>query len=188
MKKYKYNINLTKSYIRNAAYRYLERYATTEANLRFILERKVERIIKDREDCDEMREKARVWIGDTIVFCRENNLIDDLAYARSKLANFMNAGNSRIVIKNKLRTKGVPEDIISSVIEEAIGETQDFDLRACIKYARKRRFGPFRMKQKTEATEERELSSMARAGFPYKDVIKVLKSSREDLEDILYYE
>ncbi len=188
MKKYKKNINLTRSYLQNAAYRYLERYATTEANLVFILERKVARIIKDQSEQDSLREQASIWIREIVMFCVKNNLINDLVYAKSKLTTFLNAGNSLAMAKNKLRMKGVPADIISEVVNEAKSENPLLNYQSCIKYARKRRFGPFRMKEKTENTEKKEQAAMARAGFSYDETMKILRSNREELEEILYNE
>lgn len=186
MKKLKKNKKLTHRYLQNAAYRYLERYATTEANFKFILERKVQRILVDDEDFDEKYQEAITWIDDIVANCVKNKLVDDELYAASRLNSFLIAGNSIALIKNKLRSKGVPQEVIKDVVEKEVQDNPDLNLISGIKYAKKRRFGPFRIRERDENTYKKEQGSMARAGFSYDETVKVLRSTREELEDILY--
>lgn len=180
------NINISKSYLQGAAYRYLERYATTEANLFFILKRKVERILKQQEQSDYNLIEIEGWIGEVVAVCVKHGLVDDRLYAESKLNSYTISGNSITNIKNKLHAKGVPQEIISEVINKAIEKTPNINYKSAIKYVKKRRFGPFRIREPNERTPEKELAAMARAGYSYHEAIKVLKSDREELEDILY--
>ncbi|MDG1859604.1 MAG: hypothetical protein P8I94_10900, partial [Emcibacteraceae bacterium] len=91
MKKYKIRKNVTRSYLQGAAYRYLERYATTEANLIFILKRKAERIISNLEDQEGMREEADEWINDIVCDCVKHRLVNDKLYAESRVRSFITA-------------------------------------------------------------------------------------------------
>lgn len=186
MKKIKKRKNISSSYLKGAAYRYLERYATTEMNLIFILNRKAERIISEFEDQEGKREEADGWIKIIVENCVKNGLVNDELYAQSKVRSFVVAGNSSANIKNKLRSKGVPQDIISDVMSAAFKEQPNLNLLSAIKYAKKRRFGPFRIREKTEKTDGKETGAMARAGFSFEETKIVLKSSRKYLEDILY--
>ncbi|MCC3860645.1 regulatory protein RecX [Pseudemcibacter aquimaris] len=186
MKKRFKNKKLSQAYIQGAAYRYLERYATTEANLFFILRRKVERILADQEDVEEVRQNAETWINETVQKCVKMGLVDDRLYAESKFNSFMLSGNSLAQIKNKLRTKGVPQDIIAELIEAAKNDQPDLNFKSAIKYARKRRFGPFRIREEQENTRNKEIAAMARAGFSYDETNRVLSGDRNELEDILY--
>jgi len=186
MKKNNRNKSITLSYLQGAAYRYLERYATTEANLIFILNRKVDRILFDNECGDEKKEEAVSWINEIVEKCVKNNLVNDRLYAEGKMNSLLIAGNSIAVIKNKLRVKGVPLDIISELVEAIEIDNPSINLISCIKYARKRRFGPFRVREVQDKTVNKEQASMARAGFSYDESMKVLNAGREELEDILY--
>ncbi len=186
MKKYKNNKKITYQYIQGAAYRYLERYATTEANLKFILRRKIERILSSQEDTEEIRSQAEGWINDVVEKCVKIGLVDDQLYATSKMNSYITSGNSIANIKNKLRAKGVPADIVTVVIETAREEEPDLNLKSAIKYAKRRRFGPFRIREEQENTVDKENAAMARAGYSFDEVKRVLKGSRDELEDILY--
>lgn len=186
MKKYKKNKKLTRRYLQNAAYRYLERYATTEVNFKFILKRKAERILADDENFTEKYQEAVSWIENIVDNCVKNKLVDDELYAASRVNAFLISGNSISIIKNKLRSKGVPSEVMKDVIERVIKDKPDLNLISGIKYAKKRRFGPFRIRERDENTYRKEQASMARAGFSYEETVKVLKATREELEDILY--
>lgn len=186
MKKRFKNKKLSQAYLQGAAYRYLERYATTEANLFFILKRKADRILADQDDVDELRRDAETWVNEIVAKCVKMGLVDDRLYAESKLNSFLLSGNSLAQIKNKLRTKGVPQDIIAELIEVAKNDQPDINLKSAIKYARKRRFGPFRIREPQENTKNKEIAAMARAGYSYEEANRVLNGEREKLEDMLY--
>ena len=82
--------------------------------------------------------------------------------------------------------KGVSLEIINDVVSKAIENTPNINQISAIKYAKKRRFGPFRIRQEDERTNKKELAAMARAGYSYHEAANILKANREDLEDILY--
>ena len=186
MKKFKNNTNLTQGYFQRAAYRYLERYATTEANLIFILTRKAGRILEEDENRDEKLNEASDWIKEVVKKCVEYGLVDDKLYGQARINAFLNAGNSIPVIKNKLRAKGVPIDIINQLIGGITVNNPNVNLKSSIKYIKKRRFGPYRIREPRENTDKKEQASMARAGFSYDETMRVLKASRDELDDILY--
>lgn len=186
MYKKRNNRNITKSYLQGAAYRYLERYATTEANLFFILKRKTDRILSQNDQEDFNISEIEAWINEVVIECVKHGLVNDRLYAESKMNSYSLSGNSLANIKNKLRSKGVPQDIINDVINKAISNTPDINFKSAIKYAKKRRFGPFRIRELNETTFDKELASMARAGYSYSESIKILKGKLEDLEDVLY--
>jgi regulatory protein len=186
MKNKKINKKITYKYIQSAAYRYLERYATTEANLKYILQRKVDRILKANLQLATRSHEIDEWIEDVVKKSVELGLVDDLLYASAKLSTYGASGNSIAIIKNKLRVKGVPENLISEIIENEREENPEFNFISAIKYAKRRRFGPFRIRDAELKTADKEKAAMARAGYSYNEVEKVLKGNREELEEILY--
>lgn len=173
-----------------STYRYLERYATSQANLYFILNRKVDKILNayedDREEIEQIRTQAALWINEIIEKCIKNELINDRLYARGRANSLIQSANSLSNIKNKLRSKGVAVEIIDEVLDEIYQEKPNINILSAIKYIKKRRFGSFRIKEREENTQQKELAAMARAGFSYADSIKILKLSRQELEDALY--
>lgn len=185
MKNKKYIKNLSYDYLLRSAYRYLERYATTELNLEFILSRKVERILNDNQLSSEKREDIAKWIKKIVQSMVDNGIVNDRLFAESRARSLIQLGNSLSVIQNKLRAKGVPQKIIDDVLKLKKEENPNINRLSAIRYAKKRRFGPFRIKDKNDA-ETKELAAMARAGFAYSDAIFTLRAIRSDLEDILY--
>ena len=186
MKKSNKKINLSHQYIYAVAHRYLERYASTEANLKFILQRKVRRIITGSETENDLSEQSDIWIDEIVEQYLKQNIVNDRLYAKARAHALINSGNSIAVIKNKLRLKGVSTDLINETIEQASQDNPNINLQSAIKYARKRRFGSFRLREKGENTDKKESGAMARAGFSYAETKQVLKATREEFEDILY--
>ena len=186
MKKIRRKTNLTQGYLQRAAYRYLERYATTEANLVFILKRKSERFLTRNEGSDLKIEHISQWIKEIVGNCVKNGLVNDKLYAEARIKVFFNAGNSLPIIRNKLRAKGVCTNIINDLIARIKLDNPDVNFKSCIKYARKRRFGPYRVKLTKEGSNKKEQASMARAGFSYTETKRVLSASQETLDNILY--
>jgi len=193
MKKFRRKTNLTQGYLQRAAYRYLERYETTEANLVFILKRKADRIIsreerddiKEKKDCIEI-EHISQWIKEIVGNCIKHGLVNDKLYAEARIRVFFNAGNSLPIIRNKLRAKGVCVNIINDLITQTVIATPNVNFKSCIKYARRRRFGPYRNRPIKEDTAQKEQASMARAGFSYTETKRVLSATQTALDNILY--
>ena len=88
MYKKRNNRNITKSYLQGAAYRYLERYATTEANLFFILKRKTDRILSQNDQEDFNISEIEAWINEVVVECVKHGLVNDRLYAESKMNSY----------------------------------------------------------------------------------------------------
>ena len=93
--------------------------------------------------------------------------LDDHRYAMAWLDSLRNRGTSRAMIRAKLREKGVPSEVISDVMSEEDDEG-DPELEAARAYARRRRLGPWRTKPDDSwERRQKELASMARAGFSF---------------------
>ncbi|WND01920.1 RecX family transcriptional regulator [Temperatibacter marinus] len=176
---------VTAAYLERAALFYLERYSSSRKNLERVLDRKVRR---RHEDHSPPSQEEKEWIKQAADKCVNLGFVNDQRYASQKALSMHLSGKSERAIKNYLYHKGLSEEDISYAfkdLEEERGE--DADLRAAIIYARKRGFGPFRMRHKSEDREQKDLASMLRAGHSMEQVHKVLKvSSVEELEDILY--
>ncbi|MBT7583836.1 MAG: hypothetical protein HN572_12800, partial [Kordiimonadaceae bacterium] len=138
------------------------------------------------ENEKEQSEQADIWIDEIVKKCVTQNFVNDELYAKSRARALINSGNSVAGIKNKLRQKGVSADLINETIEKACEDNPNINLVSAIKYVRKRRFGPFRIREKEENTVKKESGAMARAGFSYAETKQILKATREELEDILY--
>jgi len=149
----------TEDRLTRSALHYLERYATSSANLRKVLERKVlkacESLELDPADYANMVDA----VVETVV---RNGLVDDRAYAETKLASLRRRGGSARKIEAKLASKGVDRTTIESVLQNDDASDED----AAQIFARRRKLGPFRQKDRTER-RDKDLAAMCRAGFSY---------------------
>ena len=176
-----------------ATYNYLQRFATTEKNLRAVLGRKARRRLSDDDgsDSSDLMSQVNIWIDDIVHKAVEQNLVNDRQFAEARARSLIRSGNSKMKIGQKLQAKGVAADVVADVLETLAEQYEDMDVMAAVKYARKRRFGAFSIRHDGEDLPEnklveKELASMCRAGFSFGLASRVLKMSHPDLEDIFY--
>lgn len=160
---------LSQGYLERAAFHYLGRYSSSVKNLRRILERKA---IKRLEEDEKLSADHYSWIDAVIVKCENYGYVNDSVYAKSKVRSMHSSGKSKRGIIAALMAKGVSRSDIDAAIDGLdIEDGNDPDLYAAQKYARKRRFGPYNLKEVDADKRRKEAASMARAGFSY-DIIK----------------
>lgn len=171
---------ITPSYLENAALHYLERFASSSANLRRVLMRKVARSVAH-------------WGGEAAshgeqveaVVAKLTRLgyLDDAAYAESKVRALHRSGKGSRTIRATLAAKGVGGEQADAALDALADEVADPDLDAAIRLARKRRLGPFRLQGRAE-TRTKDLAALARAGFDFDTCRRVVDAdSPEALED-----
>ncbi len=163
---------ITAQRLENMALYYLGRYASSSANLKRVLMRKVERAAT-AHDADPA-EGAKL-IEDLVERYRRSGLIDDRAYAAQKAASLQRRGASRFGIKGKLRQKGLPGELIDAALqglEEQGGGASE--LASACALVRRRRLGPYREKGKRAAMRDKDLAALSRAGFGFEVARRVL--------------
>jgi len=166
---------VTLGYLERAALHYLERYASSAANLRRILMR---RVFKSAKAHDTDPEEGAVMVDTLIVRYQESGLLDDANYSRMRAETMHRRGTSARMTRMKLASKGVASDDIDSALEALAETVQEPDLSAAVNYARRRRLGPWRQ-TKREDNRDRDLASMGRQGFSYATARKIV-----DAEDV----
>lgn len=167
---------LSQGYLERAAYYYLGRYSSSVKNLHRILERKAQ---KRLEEGESLTSDHYGWIDATIIKCKEFGYVDDARYAKSKVKAMHQSGKSKRGMTAALMAKGVGQgDITAAIFAIETQDGEDPDLIAADKYARKRRFGPYRLKEADDDKERKEIAAMARAGFSYDIVKKVLDQAK----------
>lgn len=174
---------ITPGYLERAALFYLERYVSSEANLRRILRRKVKRSFEvhggDFEEADR-------WIDELILRLRRNGFLDDAAYARGLARSLHRRGKSARAIEGKLREKGVEASQIETALMELEEEKPNSEFQAAVAFARRRRLGPFRERSTREERRERDLAALGRQGFSYALARRVIEAEDAgELEAIL---
>jgi len=76
------------------------------------------------------------------------------------------------------------EAALAGHADEGGRATSEDDLAAAIAFARRRRIGPFRLDAARDASRERDLAALGRAGFGYELARRVIEAeSVEELED-----
>ena len=173
---------VTAERLHNKALWYLERYASSTDNLRQVLTRWAVRSARHYGD-DET--KMAEMIEAELERLARVNLLDDRAYAETRVRALARSGASRRKIFLKLKEKGVAsetvEDALASLEEETDG---DPERAAAIELARKRRLGPWRTDPETRADKrERDMAALARAGFGFDLIREIIDAeSSDDLE------
>lgn len=149
-------------YLERAALHYLERFASSSANLRRVLMRKVERSAQAHGT--DPAEGARLVDALVARYLRAG-LLDDQAYAAQKAASLQRRGTSRYAIRGRLALKGVDAELIDTTLERLAEESGEGDLAAACALVRRRRLGPYRPPAAREANHRKDLATLARAGF-----------------------
>lgn len=164
---------ITPGYLENAGLFYLERYATSAANFRRVLMRKVHRsALFHGTDVEE----GAQWVEDLIVRYQRSGLLDDRRYADTKVTQLHRRGAAIRQIQGKLREKGVAADVIEGALESLREGAERPDLAAAVAYVRRRRLGPFRAPDARVERFQRDLAALGRAGFPYDIARDVLQA------------
>lgn len=157
----------TEDRLTRQALHYLDRYASSAANLRRVLERKV---LKACQAHDKDPADYAALLDAVIAKCERSGVVNDMAYAEAKLASARRKGESRSRLSARLASKGVDRTLIDQVLEADDTPEQE---TARI-FARRRRLGPYRKSGDRSASRDRDLAAMCRAGFGFgvaKDII-----------------
>ena len=171
---------VTAARLEKAALAHIDRYATSAANLRQVLLRRVQRSAR-LHDTD--RAEANAWVDAIIAKLLERQLLDDAAYARARANSLHRSGASRRKIAGMLQQKGVGRSDIAAALAALEVEYGDSELVAAYNYARRRRLGPYRAQEARDERRERDLAALARAGFGFDTARRVVDAtSVEDLE------
>ncbi len=151
----------TPEYLEKAALHYLERYASSAENLRRVLLRKVQRSARAHgTDPDEGAAAVEAVVRRYL----DSGLLDDRAYAEGRAVSLHRAGHSLPAIRLRLAQKGVDPDTAEAALARLREEAADPELAAALRYARKRRLGPYRRGARPD-NRERDLAALARKGF-----------------------
>ena len=166
--------------LRKAALSYVDRYATSAANLHEVLMRRVRRSTR-LHDTD--MEEAKQWADDIVADFVTRKLVNDRLYAENRAASLHRSGASRRKIEMSLKIKGVGSADIANALEALADANPDAEFTAACRHAQRRRLGPWRRDDRA-ARRDRDLAAMARAGFGYRMASSVIDAvDAEALED-----
>lgn len=174
---------ITEKSLRNIALYYLQRYASSRENLKRVLMRRVLRSAQIHEiDMDE----ASGWVDALVEQLASSGMVNDLTYAEGRMRALFRRGVSPNGIRQRLQQKGVEGDAIEQVMNTLYAANYDPNLKAAIKLAKRRRLGPYRLAEKRQERQDKDLAALARAGFDYQTAQKVIRAeTTDDLDDML---
>jgi regulatory protein len=161
----------TAAHLENAALHYLERFASSSANLRRVLTRKVARAAAAHGG--DVREGEQI-VDAIIARYLGAGLLDDRAYAAQKVLSLRRRGASTYGIRGKLAVKGVDAELIAETLGRLDQETSASELAAACALVRRRRLGPYRAAATRLAFRRRDLAILARAGFGFELARRVI--------------
>lgn len=156
--------------VENAALSYLQRYATSAENLRAVLMRKVHRAAHAH---DEDPAPGVAIVDALIDRYLQAGLLNDAAYAEGRVAALHRRGMSRRGIRARLSAKGVAVDDIEKALDLLSLDVGNTEFVAACNYARRRRLGPWRTKDRAER-RDRDLAALARQGYGYELARRVI--------------
>jgi regulatory protein len=168
---------ITAKYLQNAAVFYLERYASSAEGLRRVLRRRVSKArLLDAPVMENVDEAIEAVVQKFV----SAGLLDDTAFAQTKARSLHRRGLSGRLTRQRLQVAGVGREDVDKAMEaldEELGtDPARRELQAALAFARRRRLGPWRTKDR-EANKPRDLASMARAGFAYELARRVIEAN-----------
>ncbi|HCP45230.1 MAG TPA: hypothetical protein DIU15_04270 [Deltaproteobacteria bacterium] len=165
---------ITEPYLERSAVHYLRRYPAPSAHLHQVLMRRVRRSVAYHGgDLAEEEAKVRKVVAE---LC-DRGLLDDAFFARARAEELHRRGSSQRAIRSKLTAKGLSRDLVDDALAALQESTTDPELVAAIRYATRRRLGPFAASSDVEqrrSRRQKDLAAMARAGFAFGVCCRVL--------------
>lgn len=170
--------------LHQAALHYLARYAATEAGLRRILSRRIDRWARSQPEASEdLLDAARAAVEPVISRLVQAGALSDAAFAEMRARSLLQGGRSRRSIQARLVAKGVASDLA----RDATPDDPEAELGAALVMARRRRIGPYRAAAEADAVVKlKELGRLARAGFSRETAQRALDMTAEEAEQRIH--
>jgi regulatory protein len=174
---------ITAQYLQNTATFYLERYPSTAEGLRRVLLRRVAKAkMVDTPIIDNVAQTIEAIVAKFVAA----GMIDDQAFAQTKARALHRRGTSSRLTRQRLKLAGVDgatlDKAMAGLDQELDTNPQQREWQAAVALARRRRLGPFRDRERKEH-RDRDLATMARAGFDYGLARKVIDAADRDIID-----
>ena len=147
---------------------YVGRFATTRAKLAAYLGRKV---------------RERGWEGPgphierLVERLTELRYIDDGAFATARAASLQRRGYGERRVAQALKAAGIGEEDAAEAREQAQGNA----VAAALRFAERKRIGPYASGDPDREARQKAFAAMMRAGHPLDVVRQVLNASHDDI-------
>lgn len=148
-------VPLTRSTLDELALRYVGRYATTRAKLRSYLARKLRERGWDGEGEPDLEQLAERFA--------ELGYVNDAAFALSKSQALSHRGYGKRRLIEKLKVAGIAEE--DSAAARALADEEA--VAAALRFAQRKRIGPFGEGHDDPRQREKAVAAMIRAGHRF---------------------
>ena len=155
---------------------YVGKFATTRAKLTTYLNRK----LRERG----WEEEGPPNVERLVERLSASGMVDDASYALSKSRSLSERGYGAARVRQTLRAAGIDEDDGQAARELAADEAAT----AALRFARRKRIGPFAESTLDRASREKALAAMIRAGHGFeiaKAVVNAEPGSEIDLDELV---
>lgn len=143
---------LSEAALKEIALRYVGKYATTRRKLRAYLARKLR-----EQGWEGEREPDLELLADHFA---ELGFVDDAAFAMSRARSLSSRGYGTRRLIEQLRRSGVA----AGDCQEALEAAENAAVTAALRFAERRRIGPFAVESTDRSAREKALGAMVRAG------------------------
>jgi regulatory protein len=162
----------------NKAVHYLGRYTASQSRLREVLGRFAVRKLAEHDP-----ETVKQAMDQVVADCVRLGYVDDAAYAMVQARSKRRSGRSAMAIRRSLQMHSIDPELIDSALISADENLEDGDMAAALRYAARRRLGPYFKNELDEGAIRRQLGSFARAGFSLAIARQIMALNGPDAAD-----
>jgi len=173
---------MTHDRLKRSAIHYLQRFPSSVRHFRTIMERKIKRA---HGECPGDEADYAEWLKAVEADCLQLGLLNDELLAEALARSFNRRGSAIRQIRQRLRQKGFQADCIDRSVrslELTVSEDRgvNTDLYGALRYAKRRRFGPFSRGESDWKVRQKQMASLARRGFTYDVARTVIEMEADD--------
>lgn len=168
---------ISDSVLERSALHYLERFAASSGQLRRVLLRRIKRAEMlgiEPAQADAARRHVETLVARLV----GSGILDDRRFAEAQAQSLQRRGTSRRGIRQRLASKGVGRDFVEDALETIEPEGETSELAAACVLVRRRRLGPYRAVGTRRDFRQKDLATLARAGFSL-DVARQVLAARD---------
>tara|TARA_B100000686_G_scaffold328628_1_gene388802 strand:- start:652 stop:1110 length:459 start_codon:yes stop_codon:yes gene_type:complete len=118
--------------------------------------------------------EATVWVDEVVARMREKGFVNDRTFAEGRIKSLLAKGMPLRRVRVELRKKGVSDHVIDEVLDKYEEDLENINFYAALSLAKRRRLGPFSTILNDRKKREKDMSSLARAGFDLDIITRVM--------------
>ena len=165
---------ITEHYLQWVVDDYLKKFFTSKAHLRRLI---MQRVKKSAQAHGEGLEEGTQLLDALLDRLEASGVLNDTAYAASKVRSLSARGGSARGIAAKLGAKGLSSENVKEGLEKLKDNSDSPELDAAIILARRKRLGPFGKPEGRMERRQKEMAAMGRAGFSFDLARKIINAT-----------